>query len=215
MANGAGGSSTPFLTIWTEPRATIRRIVDTDPKRNVIALAAIGPALNALVGQWSKAMSNTANLSVLWPLRVAASVAVEAALGIVIGLYLGGVVFKWSGSLLGGVASRVEVRAAIAWSQVPAIAAEILLLIAVLVGVPIPIPATPGTLPHIDPAFHKVMVVEGVLALWGLIISLKCMGEVHRFSAWRALVAILIPPFIVVVVIGFIVFVVGHLVGHR
>ena len=44
MANGAGGSIAPYFTIWTEPRATIRRIVDTNPTRNVIALAAIGPA---------------------------------------------------------------------------------------------------------------------------------------------------------------------------
>ncbi len=124
MANGAGGSITPFFTIWTQPRATIRRIADTDPRRNVIALAAIGPAIGALAGQWSKALASNANLSVLWPIWVAASVAIQAALG-VLGLFIGGALFKWSGSLLGGVASRVEVRAAIAWSQVPAIAAGI------------------------------------------------------------------------------------------
>ena len=71
MADGAAGSITPFFTIWTEPRATIRRIVDTDPRRNVIALAAIGSAIGALSGQWSKAMGNTANLSALWPIWVA------------------------------------------------------------------------------------------------------------------------------------------------
>ena len=50
MANG--GSITPFFTIWTEPRATIRRIVDTDPTRYVIALAAIGPVIGALGFEW-------------------------------------------------------------------------------------------------------------------------------------------------------------------
>ena len=214
MANGAGGSITPFFTIWTEPRATIRRIVDTDPTRHVIALAAIGPAINALAAQWSKAISNNANLSPLWPLWVAATVVFEAALGVV-SLYIFGAIFKWSGSLLGGVASRVEVRAALAWSQVPAIAAELILLIAVLMGVPMPAAQTAGTLPHIDPAFYKVLVVEGVLGIWGFFISLKCMGEVHRFSAWRAFVAILIPPFIVLIVIGFVIFLVSRLTGHH
>ncbi len=213
MANGAGDSITPFFTIWTAPRATIRRIVDSDPTRNVVALAAIGPAIGALAGQWSKALSNNANLSVLWPLWVAASVAIQAALG-VLSLFIFGAIFKWSGSLLGGVASRIEVRAAIAWSQVPGIAAGIVLLIAVLLGVPIPHPA-PGTLAQIDPAFYKVMAVEGVLGIWGLVVSLKCMGEVHRFSAWRALAAILIPPLIALVAIGFIVFVVSRLTGHH
>ena len=70
MANGAGGSITSFFTIWTAPRATIRRIVDTDPTRNAVALAASSAAISALAGQWSKALGNNANLSILWPLWV-------------------------------------------------------------------------------------------------------------------------------------------------
>ena len=213
MANGAGDSITPFFTIWTAPRATIRRIVDSDPTRNVIALAAIGPAIGALAGQWSRALGGNANLSVLWPIWVAVSVAIQAAVGVLV-LFVMGAVFKWSGSLLGGVASRIEVRAALAWSQVPAIAAEIVMLIGVLLGVPMP-HAAPGTLPQIDPAFYKVMLVEGVLGIWGFVVSLKCMGEVHRFSAWRALAAILIPGLIALVAIGFVVFAVSRLAGHH
>jgi len=216
MANGAGASITPFFTIWTEPRATIRRIVDTEPTRYVIALAAIGPAINALTSQWSRALANNANLSVLWPLWVVVDVAIQAALGVVL-LFALGAVFRWSGSLLGGVASQIEVRAALAWSQVITIVGQTFLLIAVLLGVPLPAPAaTPaGMLPQIDPAFYKVMFVEGVLGVWGLVVSLKCLGEVHRFSAWRALAAILIPPFIVIVVTGLIVFAISRLTGHH
>jgi hypothetical protein len=211
MANGS--SIAPFLTIWTEPRATIRRIVDTDPTRDVLALAAIGPAINALAAQWSKALSNNANLSVLWPVWVVVSVVIQAALGVVF-LYIFGAIFKWSGGLLGGVASRVEVRCALAWSQMPAIAGETVLLIAVLSGVPMPQP-TPAGLPHIDPAFYKILFVEGVFGIWGLIVSLKCMGEVHRFSAWRAFIAILIPPLIVLVTIGVVIFAVSRITGHH
>ena len=122
MANGAGGSITSFFTIWTAPRATIRRIVDTDPTRNVIALAAVGPAINALAGQWSKALGNNANLPVLWPIWVGGHRRVLGGLG-VLSLFILGAVLKWSGSLLGGVANRVEVRAALAWPQVPLIVA--------------------------------------------------------------------------------------------
>ncbi len=212
MANGAGASITPFFTIWTAPRATIRRIVDTEPTRYVIALAAIGPAINALTNQWSRALASNANLSVLWPLWVVVDVAIQAALGVVLLFALGGV-FRWSGSLLGGLASRDEVRAAIAWSQVPDITAGILVLIAVLLGMPAP-HATAGTL-QIDPSFYPVLIVAAVLAVWGSIILLKCLGEVHRISAWRALGASLIPPFIVIVVIGLIVFAVSRLTGHH
>jgi len=213
MANGAGGSITAFFTIWTEPRATIRRIVDTDPTRNVIALAAIGSAIGALSGQWSKAMNSTTGLSVLWPVWVAVIVAVEAAIGVV-SLYIGAAVLRWSGSLLGGVASNIEMRAAIAWSSVPGIAAAIVLLIAVLMGVPVP-QSSPGTIPHIDPAFYKVMTVEAVLGIWGFFVGLKCIGEVHRFSAWRAFVATLIPAAIAVVLIAIMLFLFGIVAGHH
>ena len=213
MATGVTDSISPFFSIWIEPRATIRRIVDSDPTRNVLALAAIGPAINSLISQWSAVINGTEHPSVLWPLWVAFSVAIQAVFGILF-LYIFGAVFRWSGSLLGGTATSVEVRAALAWSQVPAIVAEIILLFALFAGVPMP-KMLPGRLPLIDPAFYKVMVVEGVLGIWAIVISLKCLGEVHRFSAWRALVALLIPPFIVVVVIGFGVFLFQSIAGPR
>src|SRR5258707_5069273 len=99
MANGAGGSITPFLTIWTEPRATIRRIVETNPTRNVIALAAIGPAVGALSFECLKAKElGSENISLLW---ATAFVAAKPVLG-VINLFIVGVVLRWTGSLLGG-----------------------------------------------------------------------------------------------------------------
>jgi Yip1 domain len=213
MANDLADSISPFFSIWIEPRATIRRIVDSDPTRNVLALAAIGPAINSLISQWSAVINGTAHPSVLWPLWVAFSVAIQAAFGILF-LYIFAAVFRWSGSLLGGTATGVEVRAALAWSQVPAIVAEIILLFALFAGVPMP-KMLPGRLPLIDPAFYKVMVVEGVLGIWGFIISLKCIGEVHRFSAWRAFLAILIPPIIMLVIVGLGVFLFASIVGKH
>jgi len=213
MANDVADSISPFFSIWIEPRATIRRIVDSDPTRNVLALAAIGPAINSLISQWSAVINGTTHPSVLWPLWVAFSVAIQAAFGILF-LYIFAAVFRWSGSLLGGTATGVEVRAALAWSQVPAIVAEIILLFALFAGVPMP-KMLPGRLPLIDPAFYKVMVVEGVLGIWGFIISLKCVGEVHRFSAWRAFLAILIPPIIVLVIVGLGVFLFASIVGKH
>src|SRR5271163_126425 len=75
-------SIAPFFSIWIDPRATIRRIVDSDPTRNVLALAAIGPALSSLVRNWSGAINGTASQSALWPLFVAFNVAFQAGLGI-------------------------------------------------------------------------------------------------------------------------------------
>ena len=46
MANGVTDSISPFFSIWIEPRATIRRIVDSDPTRNVLTLARAQDAIS-------------------------------------------------------------------------------------------------------------------------------------------------------------------------
>jgi hypothetical protein len=70
-------------------------------------------------------------------------------------------------------------------------------------------------MPHIEPGFYKFLVVETVLGIWGFVILLKTIGEVHRFSAWRALVAGLIPPLIAFASIGLLIFLIWSLVGHH
>jgi hypothetical protein len=198
MANGARDSITPFFTIWTEPRATIRRIVDTDPTRYVIVLAALWPAISALSYEWvkTKSLGNSAVLSVSLPLSAPAFVAVKTALGIC-NLFIGGVSLKWTGSLLGGVASAVELRAAIAWPQVIRIGGWIISL-PIWVGMGMPVPhLAPGRLPQIDPSFSIIGgTIGGVFSFWSFIVALKCIGEVHRFSAWRALAATMIPALV-------------------
>jgi Yip1 domain len=158
-------------------------------------------------------MSDSSNLSVLWPLWVAADVTAQAVVGVVF-LYIGAAILTWSGGLIGGVASNVEMRAAMAWSQVPGVAAAIVLLITVLMGVPVP-QVIGSTLPSIDPAFYKVLLVELVLGLWSGIIGLYCIAEVHRFSTWRAFWTTLIPALVAMVVLGIVVGVFYALVAHH
>ncbi|MDO8430958.1 MAG: YIP1 family protein [Candidatus Binatus sp.] len=200
MANGATDSIAPFFTIWTEPRATIRRIVDTDPTRHTLALAALAPALATLESQWSKAIGNSGNISALWPIGVVFAVAAAAVFGIGV-LYLNGVVLRWSSGLLGGTATRTEVRAAITWSQVPSIVAGAITIAALLTGAIVPPTAGAGGSLKASPQLIELGLLNGILAIWGFVISLKCLGEVNRFSAWRALGAVLIPLVILVVVI--------------
>jgi Yip1-like protein len=200
MANGATDSIAPFFTIWTEPRETIRRIVDTDPTRYVLPLAAVAPVLATLESQWSKALSGSGNVSAIWPIAVVFGVALAALFGIG-ALYLNGVVLRWSSGLLGGTATRTEVRAAIAWSQVPSIVAGAITLAALLMGAIVPpVSGASGAL-KASPQLFELGLLNGILTLWGFIVSLKCLGEVNRFSAWRALGAVLIPLAILVVIV--------------
>ena len=204
MAGSSLDSITPFLTIWTRPRATIRRIVDSDPTRQVLLLAATWYAfitlcaqraleamppknlhprdylLSGLLAQWLLAIYNPAGIWASRSIKVAVLVALGALFGIVL-LYLSGAVLKWTGRLLGGSATSLEVRAAIAWGQIPIIAAAVCLLCSFLVNSPGP----RATLPYM-----LLLTAYAVLIIWGFVALIKCVGEVHHFSGWRALGAV-------------------------
>jgi hypothetical protein len=190
MAAASSESLSPYIRIWTEPRATIREIVERDPRRHVIALAAIGPALVAMESAWSKMVSAQTTPSILWPIGVA-FVAVFAGMVGVMVLYFNAAMLRWTGSMLGGTATRVEARAALAWSRIPGIAAALINVAMMLLGVATP-PVVTGQFPAFTPSFIGLGFVDFVLALWGFVVLLQCLGEVHGFSAWRALSAILI-----------------------
>ncbi len=187
----------PWATIWTRPRATIRRIVETDVRYQVTMLAVLSGALVWLERRWSNPSTAAA-----FPIMVVIAVVVGAVLGVV-ELYLNGILLKWAGAALGGVASYAEVRAAIAWSRVPIIVAVAIGILAILFGTDGPMLGVEST-----GSGTSLLLLHGVLVLWGFVIMLKCIGEVHRFSAWRALgsMALVIATIALVVVVLIVTF---------
>jgi Yip1 domain len=175
-----------WFTIWYRPRATMRRIVDTNPRKFVLAIAWMAGALAALNSQVMLASvelpPNRPPLPHLGLIGVAIAATLVGLLSIV-SLYGLAALYRWSGHILGGTAQAVEVRAALAWSQVPGIYFAVAMIIAAVLGFytpPVPHTTSPTSL------------VETIVGLWVFVISLKCLGEVHRFSAWRALGAVLL-----------------------
>lgn len=183
MTPGAEVIGHPWTTIWTRPRATIRRIVETDVRYQVTFLALLSGALIWLERRWSNPSAAAA-----FPLLVVTAVILGAILGIV-ELYVNGALLKWAGAALGGVASYAEVRAALAWSRVPVIVAVSIGILAILLGSSGP---TLGADSESSGSGASVLLMHAALVFWGFIVMLKCVGEVHRFSAWRALGSILL-----------------------
>lgn len=188
-----------WLSIWYRPRATIRRIVDTDARKFVLIIAWLGGALAAINSQIATTSvelpANVPHFPRLGPIGITIAAIIFGVLGI-IGIYGLAPLYRWSGQMLGGTATTVEVRAALAWSQVPGIYFVIVTLIATMLGVY----TTP--MPHTTSPLN---VVESLVGIWIFVISLKCLGEVHRFSAWRALGAILLGTLSILVVVAGVV----------
>ncbi|MGA9722346.1 MAG: YIP1 family protein [Candidatus Binatus sp.] len=195
-----GWTDSPYVGICIRPRATIRAIVDRDPTDRVITLVLIAAAIGALTnaihsynynptaftiaGKPIPVMApHTSQLMSFWGLAVWPLLAVPF-------LYINGALLRWSGSLLGGTAKAVEVRAAIAW---PSVLTIVIALASFVVGFLAPPPSQPPASPSMNAALQywrsilPYLIISAPLWLWWWIVSLKCLGEVHRFSAWRAL----------------------------
>ncbi len=193
----------PWLAIWVSPRETIRQIVETDPKQQVILLAIL-----AGIGQsLDKASSNSVGDRWSFSAILVLALIVGPLRGLV-SLYLGGAIVRWVGVLLGGQASAEDARAAIAWSQVPLILVSVLWLPKLLLfGQEMFTTATPGidSNPLLLFSILGFSLVEISIAVWAFVLLLKCIGEVHRFSAWKALAVVLLPMAAIFVIVSIVV----------
>jgi hypothetical protein len=202
MRSGAEVIGNPWATIWTRPRATIRRIVESDVHYQVRFLAIISGALIWLERRWANPSTAAA-----FPVLVAIAVIVGAILGVV-ELYVNGALLKWAGAALGGIGSHAEVRAALAWSRVPVIVAVSIGILAILLGTDGPMLGAPS---EFSSSGASVLLVHAALVSWGFVVMLKCVGEVHRFSAWRAFGSILLIVLVFAVILAAMVLLFGGL----
>jgi Yip1-like protein len=189
-----------YVSICIRPRATIREIVDRDPNDRVIALVLIAAVIGALTNAIHNYNYNPTAFTIAnKPIPVMSPQASQLmSFWVVLAwpllavpfLYINGALLRWTGSLLGGTAKAVEVRAAIAWSSV-------LTIIVSLAGFVIRFLAPVPSQPPLAQSMSAVMaywrsilpyvIISTPLWLWWWTVSFKCLGEVHRFSAWRAL----------------------------
>ncbi len=215
----------PWIEIWIRPRGTIRRIVDTNPKRSVLWLAVlsgvagfpafpfsffqIGGELTILllaatqspvlgVDQISPPLILLLAGILLWriphPLILLLAAALVPVFG-VLGLYIGGWWYRWIGSWFGGKATSEQVRAAIAWSQVPNISSLVLWIPAVAIFLATLFSAQTPLIeanPFLALGFLLFRPALIGLQIWKSFVWIKCLAEVHRFSAWRSLGAIVL-----------------------
>jgi hypothetical protein len=189
-----------WISMWTAPRGTIRRIVDTDPRQHVILLTILGGIANTF------SSDDAVDYGIdIWSIPV--SFIVSLIIGPIFGLlslYIWGAIYRWIGSWFGGEATTEEVRAAIAWANIPTIWSMLLWVPMVLLASTAVITGNSGPGTIFVALIYFLGFVEGVIAIWAGIVFLKCLGEVHGFSAWTALGVVLIPGVPIGLVVGIV-----------
>jgi hypothetical protein len=192
--------TSPFLTIWTRPRATIRSILEKAPTFRVLPIAMVGGIVQAL--QIESLLSAGSHFSILVILLMA--LVVGPPFGLIL-LYAGAWIVELSCRLLGGKANSRDVRAAVAWSLVPFLATIPLGIIRIAF-----LGRDMFIFGGVDPFAHPVLVYgtgipELVLSIWCLVVTVKALGEVQRFSdlrAFNSMLLLLVPPVVLIVVLA-------------
>ena len=164
----------PWLSIWARPRDTISYVLARDPRRHVLLLAAIG-GIATIVNRLFET-GGGAGL-VAWPVAVA--IAVGGALLGITGLYISGWLLRLSGKLFGGSATQAQLRALIAWAELPSILASSLCVLVLLWLAFVAGGAAPSALVQ---ALRAIILILGI---WGFVILLLMLARAQEFGLWR------------------------------
>lgn len=191
-----------LLTIWTEPRATIRRIVDVDSGfwvNRLAALVGLVFAVAFLSNTPEQALPGAGAVAfiagiVLWPPMM--------ILGVYVSAWMTRVTGAW---LLDGKADSMAIRTAMAWSYIPLLT---LLPLAILAGVLSRASAGGNT------GATAILAIFGLLYLvatiWCIVIQANGVAEVQGFrSAWKGFLNVMLPGLLVFGAVFVLLFVFG------
>ena len=175
----------PWFSIWTKPRATMRSILDSDPKQMNILLVALG-GIGSLM---SSAIEESAALGLSLPVLFISIVILGAVVGI-ISWYIISALIKLTGRWIGGAGDIVAIRSAAAWSNIPSIyllAVSVVLMLIFGAELYSSSPDSASMTISMAYALMGVGVITMVIGIWAMVIYCKILGEAQGFSAWKAL----------------------------
>jgi hypothetical protein len=199
----------PWLSIWTSPRKTIAEIVSTNPSYGFVFLCFI----YGFSGILNSTQRVAAGGSSSWGIVLIAAIA-----GVFLG-YLSFTIFSflitWTGKLCGGKAKYKEVRAAVAWSNVPVIV-DLLLWFSLIMFVGTALPsenmAQVSTINEGNaivvpqsPLLLTIGFLRLALSLWSVVIFISGLSEVQGYSVFKAILNTLLAILVIIAAV-FIVF---------
>lgn len=179
----------PWTSIWLNPRGTIRQIVDTEPRRSLLLLAAGGGVAQACNFAVNMALGSALELD-------------EIILFILFFGPLAGFLSLWLWTLaltlvtrwFGGLADKSALRAAVAWSWAPTVyllplwGVRYILFRDELFKDARPFVESHGLLSALYSFFGGL---DFLLSFLTVFILVQTLAEVNRFSVWKSMGSIL------------------------
>lgn len=180
------GGINPWISIWTDPRSTIKAIVKTNPKFQVFYLA----SLYALESNLAFASYWSLGLSFPFYVILLGALALSPIVGW-IWLYLTGWILSFTGKWVGGHAPSSHLRAAVAWAKIPS-CASLLMWLALLLS------NAEMTFIHVrsGPFYVFMGLISLILSIWSFVLLVQSVREVQKLSLGRSLINVICTWFI-------------------
>lgn len=186
----------PFVSIWFRPRVTVRWIVHSNPTLHLWLLA----GLAGIADSFDNAVDRDAGDVMSLPAILALVIALGPLFGIV-QILIYAALIRWTGKWLGGIAESEDVRAALAWGGMPAVASLLLWAIQIsLFGNTVfesgdPLLKQTGFL---DVVSFLITLGEAILGIWYLVLVCNTVAEVQGYqSAWKGLGNLILPILVI------------------
>jgi len=185
----------PWTHIWIKPRDTIRQIINFDPKYRFWILSFLY-GLPMLLHMAQNLSMGTAFSTA----GIAIAAVVLATFAGWLGLSIASWLVHWTGKWIGGKSGYYPIRAAVSWSNAPNIISIIVWIILILSFQKEIFLAEFDEMSFTGSQMSIVtgsLFVQAVISIWSFIILVKGIGEAQGFSAWKGVLNVLIPFFMV------------------
>lgn len=182
----------PWISMWGDPRSTIRSIVETNPRLGVVWLASI------YVLQFFFYFFSQLHLTISIYAALIWAVVLSPFLG-VFWLYFTGSIFYWIGRFLNGRAPMSYVIAAIAWSKIPMSISLLMWFVLLVAAKGVELLYYPNSV-----AAVFIVFIAAILSLWSWALLIQSIREVQGFSIRRALLNIGLAYFVFFLIFIFI-----------
>ena len=172
MSLEAPSQLNPLVSVWLRPRESIAYIVATQPRRWVLVLYALGGASGVVGALVAYRIAD-------W--RTLLLGAIGGAGLAVLNLYIASFLIAGLGRLMKGCGSAQAIRAALAWSQLPAIAGTIATV--ALIGAA----SAAGNSIASGLLYAGSAVIAVVSGFWSVVITVLMISRVEQFGFWRTI----------------------------
>lgn len=186
-----------WFSIWTQPRATIQTLIDTNPGHSVIVLSILAGIYQIFDSASGNNLGDEQDLMMI----IGMALVLGAVVGL-IGLYLSAFLIEWTGRWIGGQGNQPHLRTAIAWSGIPKVFGLTIWLPALYVfGQELFASETPNisSNPMLATLLLAFITIQVICAIWSFVLLLKCVGQVQGFSAWKALGNVILSSLVIIV----------------